>query len=405
MNLDAIAELYPDFDLYALEKLNLCHAQCERQEHLINHEGRIIYSLPANTDTDSYFTNFTWRNNEKLLEALDQQINVWWQGKIHTEVKKPRKEGSPTAISYTLFTVNHGAPEQLLPNEQILGVEAIGPSKLLLQVAVNNSGPITETDLSIFDTNSRQQKIIARIPFESSPLQPAFYVHAVLGLQFLFSVKIKTVPAAEGDYQHPIYRLFNNCGDPLLPFDTTIGQNGETTWFEPNKQGLGICYRLLPEVIHINISFYHPQYAVCNVLINQQGRVYGEFYHVAGQIPSAVGKSSTRHPKWINKKLLCLSLPDNNNPYPCLVFVDQQGNRIETPYECPWIFAFVSRALITDKTIFGGTCITVLDKERMVRLIDFEGKEIPGTQPIPFSSLMINYTKLFIEQKAGQLES
>lgn len=160
---------------------------------------------------------------------------------------------------------------------------------------------------------------------------------------------------------------------------------------------MGITYKLLEKPIHMNSGFYYSGYQVCNSLLDIQGNHYGDFYYISGQIPVSLGKTSTRHPKYIDKKLLCLSLPEENSN-PCLTIIDENNNILQTPYECPWLFAFISRALIKDKKIFGKTCITVLDSEDYVRLIDLEGSEIPGTQAIRFESLRVDYTKLFIKQ-------
>lgn len=135
------------------------------------------------------------------------------------------------------------------------------------------------------------------------------------------------------------------------------------------------------------------------MLIDKQGNNYGDFYHIAGQIPSYFGKTSTRYPKYIDKKLLFLSLPEGNNQPPCLTIVNEDFSRIVTEFECPWIFFNISAALVKDKAIFGKICITVIDKENYVRLIALDGKEIENISPIPFKSLMVNYGKQFISQK------
>jgi len=77
---------------------------------------------------------------------------------------------------------------------------------------------------------------------------------------------------------------------------------------------------------------------------------------------------------------------------------DENNNLIRTKYEYPWIFAYSSYSLIKDKNIFGRTCITVIDHNNDVRLIDLKGNEIEHTKPIEFHGLNVNYAKMFTLQ-------
>lgn len=188
------------------------------------------------------------------------------------------------------------------------------------------------------------------------------------------------------DCHHSIFLLYNPEGQQLVDFETTIGQNGENTCFEPSRKGRGITYKKLNNPISLSSGGYHSSYGICNVLIDQKGNSYGDFYHIAGQIPNYVGKSSTRYPKYIDKKILCLSLPKEDYQPPRLTIVNEDGTHTVTVFECPWLISNISGAFIKDK-------------EKYVRLIDLAGKKIENTIPITFRSLSEDYKKQFLAQK------
>lgn len=386
-----IEKKYPDHDLFYLNSLDLYHGkQQDDSECFINNKGDLIYSTPKNTRTESYFTNFfpgIWSEQRK---EFNREIKYWLQIKL-----------AETGVStFSAFTFKNNQIIPLLQQERIIWAEPLSPTKILLQTAIDDkSNSHLQNQVSIYDTEKNELKNITTTPLGKPPYEDsALVVHKIHGFEYLFSVLVDRRKDNEGDYNHDIYILFNHKGERLTNFETTIGQNGEKTWFEPGKRGLGIAYKLLEKRIHIPSGFYYDGYQICNSLIDVQGNYYGDFYYIFGKIPESLGKTSTRHPKYIDKKLLCLSLPDEKNPNPCLAIIDEHNNILQTQYECPWLFAFVSRALIKDKNIFGKTCITVLDAEDYVRLIDLDGKEIPGTSPIKFESLRIEYTKIFMKQ-------
>lgn len=379
-----VAEKYPDLDLFYLEHLELYYAKSgNQQEYLINIEGDIIYKLPDNNPSESYWIHFSGSPWDKLDKAFNNKINYW----IQTEF-------SGKGAFATIFSYKNGQLIRLLEHNLILNAAPLSPVKLLLQIAIDKSTPFSLTQICIYDTQINECKEILQTGYKEQP----FFVHRIFGLNYLFSVFIEKVKDKTQDYEHEIFRLFNHQGERLVSFNPTMGQNGERTWFEPEKRGLGISYKILDKAFNMSSSWYHNHYAVCNVLLDCEGNCFGDFYHIAGQTPSTIGKSSTRYPKYLDKKLLCLGLPDDETATPYLVIIDENNNQVRTKYQYPWIFAFFSHSIIKDKKVFGKTCITVINNNNEVRLIDLNGNEIKDTNPIKFKSLTVNYAKLFTLQ-------
>jgi hypothetical protein len=385
-----VKEKYPDFDLFYLEDLDLYHAlQDEGKEYMINIDGDIIYKLPDRSSSDYYWTNFSRRSWDKTDLELNSKINYWIQIK-YSEHHLP--------VTSMIFSYKNGKAIQLLEQELILNAAPLSTKKLLLQIAIDKKAPFSSSQICIYDTEKNECKEILSTKYQEEP----FSVHKVFGLKYLFSVFIEKVADKTQDYDHELFWLFNSDGERLVSFDTTIGPNGEKTWFDPGKRGLGITYKILDQPVSFSSSFYHSHYGVCNVLIDGEGHCYGDFYHIAGQKPATIGKSSTRYPKYLDKKLLCLALPDSGSGYPDLVIIDEHHQQIRTGYEYPWMIAFSSNSIIKDKKIFGRTCLTVINNEGYVVLIDLDGNEVANTKPIKFKSLTVNYAKLFTLQVTGK---
>lgn len=382
-----IEEKYSDFVLSHLEQLGLYRAfQSREKEYLINKDGDIVYKLPESSPSEFYSTNFSSGKWHKLDTELNLRINYW------IEIKYTSSESLP--MTATVFTFKNNQVVQLLREELLLNAIVLSPERLLLQIAADKSAPFSLSRICIYDIKKNEFIAIHQAKYRQEP----FLVHSVFGSDYLFSVLIKEVRNKAQDYDHQLFWLYNHEGERLVNFETTIGQNGEITWFEPSKRGLGIAYKILDRPFKIASSSYDSNYSVCNVLIDRHGHDYGDFYHIAGQTPGYIGKSSTRQPKYLDKKLLCLSLPEEETSHPHLSIFDENNNLIRTKYEYPWIFAYSSNSLIKDKNIFGKTCITVIDHNNYVRLIDLEGNEIAHTIPIKFHSLTVNYAKMFTLQ-------
>lgn len=383
-----VGDKYPDLDLFFLESLGLYHAkQRNDQECLIDDQGEIVYTTRQNTSREHYWTNFSYRHLDKLDEEFNKKISYWIQfGLTHS-------------MSVSVFGFKNKQVFPLLEQEQIIWAEPLSPSKILIQTAVGNTDPHFRYQIGIYDIEKNELKNILKTRFGNGPDENSvLLVHKIYGTEYLFSVQTDRRKDSEEDFDHDINLLYNCQGERLTDFETTIGQNGEKTWFEPGKRSLGITYRMMESPVRISSSFYHNRFQVYNSLIDAKGNHYGDFYYIYGQSPGSLGKTSTRLPKYIDKKLLCLSVPFENNQSPCLAILDENHNILQTPYECPWLFTFISRALVKDKKIFGETCITVLDSESYVRLIDLNGQEISETRPIKFEGLMVNYIKLFMKQ-------
>ncbi|QNR84509.1 hypothetical protein H9N25_21830 [Pedobacter riviphilus] len=379
-----IAEKYPNLYLVYLQHLELYYAtSANQQEYIINTDGDIIYELPKSSHSANYWTHFSGRSLDKLEIEFNNKINYWIETKF-----------AGSGASAKIFSYKNAQLVCLLENDLILNATPLSPVKLLLHIAIDKSAPFSLTRICIYDTQKNECKEILTTNYKEDP----FFVHRVFGLNYLFSVFIEKVNDKTGDYDHEIFWLYSHEGERLVNFDTTIGQNGEKTWFEPGKRGLGITYKVLDKPFKLSSSWYHSNYDVCNVLLDCAGNCFGDFYHIAGQFPSVIGKSSTRYPKYLDKRLLCLGLPDHETSLPYLVIIDENNNQIRTKYQYPWIFAFSSNAIIKDKKIFGKTCLAVINNDNDVKLIDLDGNEIKNVRPIKFKSMTVNYAKLFTLQ-------
>jgi hypothetical protein len=379
-----VAEKFPNLNLFYLQHLDLYYATSGNQEeYIINTDGDIIYELPESSHSASYWTHFSGSLLDKVDIGFNSKINYWVETKF-----------SGSGASAKIFSYQNAQLVRLMENDLILNAAPLSPVKLLLQIAVDKSAPFSLTRICIYDTQKNECKEILGTSYKEEP----FLVHRVFGLNYLFSVFIKKVKNKTQDHDHEVFWLYSHQGERLVNFDTTIGQNGEKTWFEPGKRGLGITYKVLDKAFSLSSSWYHANYEVCNVLLDHEGNCFGDFYHISGQTPSTIGKSSTRHPKYLDKRLLCLGLPDHETSLPYLVILDENNSQIRTKYQYPWIFAFSSNAIIKDKKIFGETCITVIDNNNNVKLIDLTGNEIKNVRLIKFKSLTVNYAKLFTLQ-------
>jgi len=387
MSFDFLQEKYPDFYLFHFETLGLYHAINDNDiEYLLNPIGEVIYTKPKN-DNVLVYTNFTFLNWSRKGLEFNKYIEFWIE---HTAFKN--------LSTCKIFTYKNQVVQQLLNEQTILSAEPIGPRKVLLQTAIDKNNPNELTQIYIFDFDQNHLQKVTTTRFVSTPHQTSpLVVHQISGTAYLFSVLIDI--KKEDEYlDHKIYRMYKNNGEQLLPFDTTIGQNGEETWFEQKKPNMGITYRLLDEPINFSSSWYNSEYWACNSLIDIEGNFYGDFYYISGQVPSELGKTSTKHPKYVDKNLLCLSLPQPGGNVPLLTIVTENNQLIHTKYECPWLFFSYSQAVIKDKKLFGKTALVVLDQDKFVRLIDLQGQEIENVVPIKCETLFINYKKLFIEQ-------
>ncbi|MFT3947788.1 MAG: hypothetical protein QM763_12535 [Agriterribacter sp.] len=381
----AIEDKYPTFSLLWIEPLELYLAfEDSGKECFIDKSGNIVYELPENSSSETYWTNFSLGNWDKWELDFSKQISYWIEIKYSEQI-----------TTCSVFSFRDGNVIRLLENKPIVKATPITPQKILLQIAENRDNLSGLTKICLYDTLKNESKELLATSYKEEP----FSVHRGLGATYLFSVLTKETENKIDHYLQKIFRLYNHNGEPLADFETTIGQNGENTCFEHSGRGWGIVYKMLNEPITLSSGWYHSNYSACNVLIDQNGNCYGDFYHIAGQIPAYIGKSSTRYPKYIDRKLLCLSLPKEDNQPPYLTIVNEDGSNIVTEFECPWVIFNISRALVKDKSIFGKTCLTVIDKENYVRLIGFDGKEIENTTPIVCQSLRDNYAKQFIFQK------
>ena len=380
-NYSNIEEKYPDFDLFWMERLQLFHAlDGENKEHMLNPEGDIIYSLPAKDSSETYWTNLTHSSWDKQETDFNRQLAYWIEAKLSYAVPKPQQ-------AYSIYSYKNNRLVRLLDNALILKAAPVSPQKIVVQLATDKDRPLEGTTIGLYDASTNEYKELLSTNYHENP----FDIHPVFGQTAMVSV-LTQIEERSGREQ---FWLYKDNGERLLDFEITIGQGSESTYFEPTKKGMGITYKMLETPIKLLSGFYHATYQVCNVLVDTEGNCYGDFYDIAGRVPSSVGKSATRYPKYFDKKILCLSLPEDEKQPPYLVIVNEDGSKTVTSYECPWIFFNMSAALVKDKAMFGRTAIVVLDKDNLVRLIDLNGNEIENTYPIKFENLMVNYAKQF----------
>lgn len=380
-NHSAIEEKYPDLDLFWIERLALYHGMGEdQQEYFIDEAGTVVYQPTESSPAEMCWTNFSSTIGDKWEAEFNTKSNYWIEFIM-----------SGQALRSAVFSFREGRVVRLLENEKIRKAAPITPEKLVLQVAADEDGPSGRMKIWLLDTVTDECLELLEAPYHEQP----FSLHRGSGEKYLFSVWLRKELDKSGDFGWDMFRLYDPYGKPLLPFET----NGRGTCFDTSKRGWGITHRRLDEPLVLSSGWYHQCYHSCDVLIDQKGNCYGDFYYVAGQVPSYLGKTSTSFPKYIDKKVLCLSLPAGHYQRPCLTIVSEDGSRVDTDFECPWLFCNMSATLIKDKKIFGRTCLIVVDKEGYARLIDLEGREIENTTPIKVRTLLDKLMSQFIAQK------
>ncbi|MFT4257593.1 MAG: hypothetical protein QM599_11625 [Pseudoxanthomonas sp.] len=382
--------MFPTFYLSWIEGLGLYHAlEDDGRECLIDKHGNVVRELLRYGSSETCWTHFPTGILDKWEMDFYRQSNYW----VETR-------GSEQTFICSVFSFREGQVVRLLGHEHILNAAPITPRKLLLQIAADKDKPCGLMKIGLYDVIDDQCKVLLEAPYAELP----FSVHRVWGASHLFSVLMKEVEVEEPRYRRELFRLYNPEGEPLVSFDTTIGQHGENTCFDPSRRGLGITYKALDEPIGLSSGFYGESCDTCAVLIDQQGNCHGDFYHVAGKLPAFFGKSCTIYPRQVERKFLCLSLPDKSGQPPCLTIVNEDGSHVVTEFECPWLIFNLSATLIKDKAIFGKTCLVVIDREMNVRLVGLDGKEVENTTPIAFRSLREPYAKQFVSRRRLQAQ-
>lgn len=211
---------YPDYDFHWLEKLELYHAfDDSHQEYLIDRNGDNVYGFPENNLSERYLTNFSFSIWDKWETDFNSQIHYWIEIKL-----------SQNITSCNVFSFREGSVIRLLESELILEAVPVTPQKLLLQVAADKDNPFARVKIYLYDILKDERTELLDIPYEKSP----FSTYRVFGVEQLFSVLIRKEEHAVDHFMQEIFSLYNPCGDPLLNFETTIGQNGERTCFEPS---------------------------------------------------------------------------------------------------------------------------------------------------------------------------
>ncbi|MCW0394533.1 hypothetical protein NB696_000275 [Xanthomonas sacchari] len=385
MDFLTLQDKYPGLYFFWLEELGLYYAAGEENKtYLIERNGNIVYQTAEKTFADLNGSHFPY-NWDKWETDFNRQIDYW------TEI-----QFSGEFITNSIFSFRNGNLVRLLEDELILYAAPITPQRLLLQVAKDKDNPLSRVTIHLYDTLRNELRELWEGPYREEP----FSVHRVRGAEHFFSIWIRDDENPIDHYTRKVFQLYTAEGEPLVDFETAWGHGGGDTCFDLSQRGMGITHRILDKPIFISSHWYFNRYEACDVLIDRKGNNYGDFYYIAGQKPSYFGKSSTRHPKYIDKKILCLALPVRDHQPPCLTILNEDGSRIVTEFECPWLFFNLSATLVKDKSIFGKTCLVVIDKECHARLIGLDGKEIENTTPIPLKSIdpRMNYPKLFAKQ-------
>jgi hypothetical protein len=379
---------YDSLNLYiAEEKRDYSQEDQDCKNGLIDPDGQWVYLCNEN----EYIGLKNIAYCSKPEEFLYKNINFWT---VHENI------GNEEAPIYKdqIYRYIDKRLIQIFAELTIIKATAIGPDKIVVGLLIDSENGKNQM-LAVKILNTSNESIVDVITVKNisdSLLNYQIISHHIYGGNFLFSVKTyQNNSTSEKKYQ-----LFNNDGKKMLDFDTVIGSGGEDTFFEPTKKGFGVVYRTLHNTIKIvENTLYETNINICECLIDCCGNYYGDFYRIQGTNPSIGAKSATKYPKFIEGKVLCLSLPENDtNPY--LVLIDKEGKRINTEYQCPWVHTrlFTSCAFVSDKKYFGKKCLVVIDKNNMTQLIDFDGNLIEGVLPTKFENLWLRYNKYYSDQ-------
>lgn len=384
---------FDNLNLYLAEKkqdYSKEYEESDREIGLVNSNGQWIYKCAEN---ESLLLKHHWYCS-KLEESLNKSLNFWTTYKNIGDVNKPIDKIS-------IFKYENGHVIELLPNLNVHKSIVISQNKIVIGILQNleNINETQKINIKIFNTKTNDLvDVIETTNYEDESFNFQLQDHIVYGDQYLFSVKIDEL----SKWENVQFYLFDNNGKKLLDYKITHGDSGKLTWFEPTKTGFGITYKLLPNKLKIDYNeTINKTIKTSECLIDLNGKHYGEFLSIHGANPYIGTKSYTKYPKFIDKKILCSTLPDKDN-ISYLVFFDKQGNRTDTPYQCPWVDTtfFKQCAFISDKKYFGKKCLVIVDKDNMVQLIDFDGNLIKNVIPASYESVGFfgNYMKYFIDQ-------
>lgn len=394
-------EKWKNYHLSFFDSLNLYLAEKEidynkdydkqREIGLVNANGQWIYKCAKNE-------MFLIKHHcycSKAEESLNKSLIFWATYKNLGVINK-------VIDKISIFKYENGHAVELLSELNIQEAEIVGPNKVVigvLQDLESNAEP-KKINIKILDTKTNELvDVIETAYYEDEMLGNQLDAHEVHGDNFLFSATIYQLDKRENElYTY----LFDNNGKKLFDFDVTSGNNNEVTWFEPTKTGFGITYRRLPSKIKIYANTeFATEIDKSECLIDVKGNYYGEFLIIQGSIPSNAGKSYSKYPKFVDGKILCLTLPDRDG-ISYLVLFDKQGNRIDTAYQCPWVHTtlFKQYAFISDKKYFGKKCLVVIDNDNMAQLIDFDGDLIENVIPTSYEGVGIygKFAKYFMDQ-------
>ncbi len=378
---------FDNLNLYLAEKkqdYTKEYEESDREIGLVDSKGEWVYKCSENEllllKHHSYCS--------KAEESLNKSLQFWSSYKNIGSTDKP-------VGKISIFKYECGHVIELVPEFNLKKSLVISQHKIVIGI-LNDVKNITEPEkinIKILDTKTNELvDVIEAIHFEDERFGNQLEGHIVFGGHSLFSVKVEQLDDRENEQFH----LFDNNGRMLLNYKITHGNNGEYTWFEPTKTGFGITYKLLPHKLKID---HNESINTSACLIDFRGNHYGEFLTIQGANPNIGIKSYTKYPKFIEQKLLCLTLPNNDN-ISYLVLFDKEGKRIDTPYQCPWVNTtlFNQCAFIADKKYFGKKCLAIINQDNMVQLIDFEGNLVNDTGLVKFDGIHKLYPKYFIDQ-------
>ena len=393
-------EKWRNYNLSFFDSLNLYLAEkkidynneydLQREIGLVNANGQWVYKCAKN----EMFLIKHDPNSSKEEKSLNKRLNFWTTYKNLGDINK-------SIGKIAIFKYENGHTVELLSELNIKEAIIIGPNKVviaILQDLQSNAAP-KKINIKILDIKTNELVDVIESTYYEDEMFGNLITHEVHGDNFLFSATTYQLDKQEKVmYSY----LFDNNGKKLFDFDVTYGNNHEMTWFEPTKTGFGITYKRLPSKIKINANTERvEEIDKSECLIDFKGNYYGDFLKIQGTIPSNVGKSYTKYPKFEDGKMLCLTLPDRDG-ISYLVLFDKQGNRTDTAYQCPWVHTtlFKQYAFISDKKYFGKKCLVVIDNDNMVQLIDFDGNLIENVIPANYEGVGIygKFTKYFMDQ-------
>ena len=373
---------FDGLNLYLAESID-CNTNEDRINGLVNTNGAWVYTCNYE-DFIGLKQHCYCAKNEQIL---NKKVTFFL---LYTKT-------SPEKYSAAIYKYENENLVPLFPELDILNSIIISPTKLV--VALPILGNTKKISVKIIDVaNHEIIDVIDPTKIEDYLFSSQLRVHSVFGDNCLFSVQTRAYNNDTSECE--AFILFDHNGKMLLDFETTLGESGEETFFEPTKTSFGVVYKKLKHAVVYNLITSRT--SVC--LIDAFGNYYGEFLCIIGTTPNLGAKTNTVFPKFIDGKILCLSLPEQNG-ISYLVIVDKEGNKIQTQYQCPWMTdgSFNRFSFIKDKKYFGKKCLVVIDGENKMRLIDLEGKLIDTKLTADYKGVWYEYSKYFINQASSNV--